>query len=139
MPQTAPTPSSSQEQREQKPKEYTSLRAWQVGHDLNLEAHGVLQDYINDERIQPWCDSVCLSLRDSVVQLMEAFRKFYRQEKLRRYEASLFYINQAHYTLQLGQDLGLWDVKTLIQSLAEYEQIVRATSFHFIDKKVKTV
>jgi hypothetical protein len=134
---SAPTPAPAPQRREY--KEYTSLRAWQVGHDLNLEAYGALQDYYSDEHIRPWCDSVGQSLRDSVVQIMEAFRKFYRQDKFKRYEASLFYINQAHYTLQLGQDLGFWDAKNLIQSLVEYEQIVRATSLHFIDKKEKTV
>lgn len=120
-------------------KDYSSLRAWQVGHEINLQLHAAMQEYRSDQEVRPWADSVILSMRDSVVQIMEAFRKYPAAEKLKRYEASMYYANQAHYTLILGEELGFWSLSELISKLIEYERIVKSTSFHFLDKKEKKV
>jgi hypothetical protein len=117
----------------------TKIKAWQVGHEVNQSAYRIFQEYRDDSLLSPWCDSVAESLRNSVVQVMEAYYKYGSDAKLKRYEASLFYIHQAQYTLLLAQDLGLWQVGKLMTSVKQYGEIVRATSFHFIDKKPKTV
>ncbi len=120
-------------------KDYSSLRAWQYGHDLNIQLYSLLSEYRADLELRPWCDSVSESLRDSVVQIMEAFRKYQSLDKVKRFEACLFYLNQARYQLLLGEQLGLWVLTDFISQLDEYEQIVRSTLFHFLDKKEKKV
>ena len=118
-------------------KDFTSLRAWQIGNDVNITAQAMLQEYRQEEETSRWCQSVQMSLRDSVVQLMEAFRKYQSSDKLRRYDACLFYINQALYTLMFGQSVGWWQVDELLADVKEYENVVRATAYHFVEKKEK--
>ena len=112
-------------------KDHTSLKAWRVGHDLMIAADSSLQEYRDDLRLKPWCDEIFITLRDSIVQVIEGYYKHGSPEKQRRYDAAAFYIEKARYTAKLGQDLGWWHLEEFLTQLEEYLNIVRATSYFF--------
>ena len=120
-----------------KRKDFTSLRAWQRGHELNLELAQVLSEYQSDPLLSSWCEGAQNPLKESCIQLMEAYRKFQAWEKVRRYECALFFINKAYYQLFLGQEIGLWDVSELLPKLQDYYHLTCATMLRFVDRAEK--
>ncbi|MDO5561467.1 MAG: hypothetical protein Q4G02_01705 [bacterium] len=114
-------------------KDFTSLKAWQRGHELNLELAQVLNEYQSDPETGTWCQTVQKSLINSCIQLMEAYRKVQAWDKVRRYEQALFYINEAYYQLFLGQELGLWEITDLLTAVQDYYQLTYATLLRFIE------
>ena len=122
------------EKNEKKPrKDFTSLKAWQRGHELNLELAQVMNEYQSDPETAIWCKTVQKSLITSCVQLMEAYRKSAAWDKIRHYEQALFCINEAYYYLFLGQELGLWSVSELLTAMQDYYQLTYATLLRFIE------
>ncbi len=120
-----------------KRKNFTSLKAWQRGHELNLELAQILSEYQSDPELRDWCRDAQSFLKESCVQLMEAYRKFQAWEKVRRYECALFFINKAYYHLFLGQELGLWSVADLLEKIQDYYHLTCATMLCFVDKSEK--
>lgn len=114
-------------------KDFTSLKAWQRGHELNLELAQILNEYQSDPETATWCQTVQKSLINSCIQLMEAYRKVQAWDKVRRYEQALFYINEAYYQLFLGQELGLWEITELLVAIQDYYQLTYATLLRFIE------
>jgi len=112
-------------------KDYTSLKAWQVGNEVTLQADNALQEYRSDPQLAHWCHDLLETLRDSVVQVIEAFYKRSNVDKLRRWEAANFYINKAVYTLQLGRQAGWWELKELETSVQEYADVARGSAYYF--------
>lgn len=125
------------ETQAKKRKDFTSLRAWQRGHELNLELAQVLSEYQSDPLLTSWCEGAQNPLKESCIQLMEAYRKFQAWEKVRRYECSLFFINKAYYQLFLGQEIGLWDVGEILPKLQDYYHLTCATMLRFVDHAEK--
>ena len=120
-----------------KRKDFTSLRAWQRGHELNLELAQLLSEYQSDPLLSSWCEGAQNPLKESCIQLMEAYRKFQAWEKVRRYECALFFINKAYYQLFLGQEIGLWDVREILPKLQDYYHLTCATMLRFVDHAEK--
>ncbi|MBQ6154338.1 hypothetical protein IJJ27_02010 [bacterium] len=118
-------------------KSYADMHTWKVGHEVNLQLETLMQEYRDEVRLQPWCDELTQTLRDAMVQVMEGFYKYGNQEKLRRYEAALYYVHKAQYTLQLGQALGWWSAEEFLGQLDEFEKVLRQTRFHFVEKNGK--
>ena len=128
---------NSSEATVKKRKDFTSLRAWQRGHELNLELAQVLSEYQSDPLLSSWCEGAQNPLKESCIQLMEAYRKFQAWEKVRRYECALFFINKAYYQLFLGQEIGLWDVSEILPKLQDYYHLTCATMLRFVDHAEK--
>lgn len=127
----------SSESAPKKRKDFTSLRAWQRGHELNLELAQVLSEYQSDPLLLSWCEGAQNPLKESCIQLMEAYRKFQAWEKVRRYEGALFFINKAYYQLFLGQEIGIWDVSEILPKLQDYYHLTCATMLRFVDHAEK--
>ena len=125
------------EEGAKKRKNFTSLKAWQRGHELNLELVQLLSEYQSDPLVANWCQDAQTPLKESCVQLMEAYRKFQAWEKVRRYECALFFINKAYYQLFLGQELGLWEVSNFLGALQDYYHLTCATMLRFVDRAEK--
>ncbi len=128
---------NSSEATVKKRKDFTSLRAWQRGHELNLELAQVLSEYQSDQLLSSWCEGAQNPLKESCIQLMEAYRKFQAWEKVRRYECALFFINKAYYQLFLGQEIGLWDVSEILPKLQDYYHLTCSTMLRFVDHAEK--
>ena len=111
-------------------KDHTTLKAWTVGHDLIVQTDTFLQEYRDDPRLKPWCDELLITLRDSIVQVIEGYYKRDTADKWRRYEAAGFYIEKARYTVKLGQDLGWWHLEEWLTNSEAYLNLVRATSYY---------
>lgn len=118
-------------------KDYTSLKAWQIGHEVTIQADAALQEYRSDPELKPHCEELLTTYRDSVVQVIEAFYKRASSDKLRRWEAVNFYINRALYTIQLGQDLGWWQLTDLLEKTKEYADVSRGSAYFFIKEMQK--
>ena len=116
-----------------KDKNCRDFKAWQYGHELNQSLHIWSKEY-DDVKTAKWLADVQECTRDSVIQVMEAFRKYGSMEKIRRYEVAFYYIDKAVYTLELGDALGWWQSGDLLDKYEEYAKIIRATLLHFVKK-----
>ena len=116
-------------------KSYTDLQAWRRGQEVAQATQVWAQEYAGDAQLREWCHDIQVTLRDSWVQLMEAFSKYHSADKLRRYEACYFYINRNIATLKFGQLNGWWQAAELVTQYEEYAGVVRATMSHFWGKK----
>ncbi|MBQ6438026.1 hypothetical protein IJJ12_01430 [bacterium] len=114
-------------------KECRDFKAWQAGHEFNQELQLWAQEY-EDPKLDRWVFELLTSARESVVQVMEAFRKYHGPEKIRRYDAAIFYLNRIDYTLELGDELGWWKSGELRPKLDDYRRIIRSTLVKFIPK-----
>jgi len=118
-------------------KDYTSLKAWQVGHEITIQAENALQEFVSDPHLSYWCNDLLTAYRDSVVQVIEAFYKRASGDKLRRWEAANFYINKALYTIQMGREAGWWQLDDLEKSTKQYADIGRGSAYYFVKEIAK--
>ena len=116
-------------------RDHTTLRAWQVGRDLAITIATALQEYQQDPVLKDWCYDILYSLREAMVQITEGFYKYHADEKLRRYDAARFYLHRVEYTLTMGQDIGWWQLESLIKEVNDFSTLVHRTASHFFPKK----
>ncbi len=118
-------------------KDYTSLKAWQRGHELNLALAEICSEYEAELTSKPWCKKLKQTLENACVYLMEAYRRFPVPIKQNYYEQALFSISQAQYISLLGQELGIWDLQDFIIKLQDYYSLTTATLINFLDSQNK--
>lgn len=126
------TSAANLEEAKKPRKDYTSLKAWQRGHELNLEAAQILVEYSADLDTKPWCDDLQKSLRNCCIHLMEAYRRFPAWDKQRQYENALSDISTAQYLAFLGHEIGLWDLTDFMPKLQDFYNLTSATLSHFL-------
>lgn len=120
-------------------RDYTSLRAWQCGHEINLAVMPLLKGMEDDGEVESLSMPLLTELRQSVVAVMKAYRAFERTEKIACLEQAIDRVSSAYYYLFLGQELGYWSCVDFLDKVDEYSFVLRCTVKHFLDKKTKSV
>ena len=120
-------------------KSYEDLHAWKTGQDLSVQLETMLQEWRDDTFLREWCQDLSLSLRDAMVQIMEAFYKYTNADKVKRYEAALFYTHRLAYTLRMGETLGWWQAGELHQAVEDWAKVIKQTRYHFIERGGKNL